>query len=46
MADICRRDCERFDLVGLIDLYVDRIQRLERAPPAADWDGVFTAETK
>jgi adenylate cyclase len=46
MVDICRRDCEKFDLVGLIDLYVDRIRRLEQAPPAADWDGVFTAETK
>ena len=46
MADVCRCDCERFDLVGLVDSYVDRIQRLEEAPPAADWDGVFAAETK
>jgi adenylate cyclase len=46
MADVCRDDCERFGLVGLLDSYVDRIRRLEQNPPALDWDGVFTAETK
>jgi adenylate cyclase len=46
MADVCRDDCERFRLVGLLDSYVDRIRRLEQSPPAGDWDGVFTAETK
>jgi adenylate cyclase len=46
MADVCRGDCERFGLVGLLDSYVDRIRRLEQAPPASDWDGVFIAETK
>jgi len=46
MADVCRDDCERFGLVGLLDSYVDRIRRLEQSPPAGDWDGVFTAETK
>src|SRR5262245_2456675 len=46
MADVCRRDCERFDLGGLVDSYVDRIRQLQQVPPAADWDGVFTAETK
>ena len=44
--EVCRCDCERFGLVGLADAYADRIRRLERSPPAADWDGVFTAETK
>ena len=46
MADVCRCDCGRFGLAGLVDSYVDRIRRLEQAPPAFDWDGVFTAETK
>jgi adenylate cyclase len=43
---VCRCDCERFGLVGLADAYADRVRCLERNPPAADWDGVFTAETK
>jgi hypothetical protein len=46
MADVCRRDSERFDLGGLVDSYVDRIRQLQQVPPASDWDGVFTAETK
>ena len=46
MIEVCRRDGERFDLVGLIDAYADRIRRLEQMPPTSDWDGVFTAETK
>jgi adenylate cyclase len=46
MADVCRRDCERFDLGGLLNSYVDRIRQLQQVPPASDWDGVFTAETK
>ena len=44
--ETCRRDCEPFGLVGLIHAYADRIRRLEHNPPPADWDGVFTAETK
>ena len=43
---VARCDCERFGLVGLADAYADRVRRLELSPPAADWDGVFTAETK
>jgi len=45
-ADICRPDCERFDLSDLISTYTDRIRRLRDGPPIPDWDGVFTAETK
>ena len=44
--EVCRGECERFDLAGLLDAYADRIGWLEKNPPAADWDGVFTAETK
>src|SRR5215510_10223930 len=45
-AEVCHSDCEKFALVGLVDSYADRIRRLEEAPPAPDWDGVFIAETK
>ncbi len=44
--EVCRSECERFDLEGLLDAYAERIGWLEKNPPAADWDGVFTAETK
>ena len=46
MIDLCHCECERLGLVGLIDAYADRIRRLEQRPPASEWDGVFTAETK
>ena len=46
MIDLCRCECERLGLVGLIDAYADRIRRLEQRPPTSEWDGVFTAETK
>jgi adenylate cyclase len=45
-AEVCHCDCENFGLGGLVDSYADRIRRLEQAPPAPDWDGVFIAETK
>ena len=44
--EVCRGECERFDLEGLLDAYAERIGWLQKNPPAADWDGVFTAETK
>ena len=44
--EVCRSECERFDLEGLLDAYAERIGWLQKNPPAADWDGVFTAETK
>jgi len=46
MIDMCRSDCERFGLVGLIDTYTDRIRNLEQNLLGSDWDGVFSAETK
>jgi adenylate cyclase len=46
MIDLCRSECERLGLVGLIDAYADRIRRLEQRSPTPEWDGVFTAETK
>jgi adenylate cyclase len=44
--EVCRGECERFDLEGLLDAYAERIGWLQKNPPASDWDGVFTAETK
>ena len=44
--DVCRGECERFELEGLLDAYAERIGWLQKNPPTADWDGVFTAETK
>jgi len=46
MIEACRSNCGRFGLAGLADTYTDRIRRLQQSPPGADWDGVFTAETK
>jgi adenylate cyclase len=46
MIEACRSNCERFGLAGLADTYTDRIRRLQQSPPGADWDGVFSAETK
>ncbi len=46
LIELCRPRCEVFGLTGLLDAYVERIQALQQNPPAADWDGVFTAETK
>jgi adenylate cyclase len=44
--EICRCDCERFGLSGLIEAYADRIRSLENMPPLGDWDGIYAAETK
>ena len=37
---------ERLDLSVLAALYRQRIEAFTAAPPAADWDGVYTATTK
>jgi adenylate cyclase len=44
--EIARPLGERFGLAGLLATYAQRIGGLEQAPPGADWDGVYTAETK
>jgi adenylate cyclase len=43
---VCRCECNKFGLLGLLDIYEERIRHLEQSPPGADWDGVFDAETK
>ena len=31
---------------SVLDLYLERCQQFELAPPPADWDGVYTAKSK
>ena len=42
----CRKLANGFDLSGLYDMYEERIEAYRAHPPAADWDGVYEAETK
>ena len=42
----CRRAADGFDLAGLYDMYVERIETYRADPPPADWDGVYEAESK
>jgi len=42
----CRSACKSFGLSGLLDTFSRRIRHLHEDPPGADWDGVFTAESK
>jgi adenylate cyclase len=42
----CRKASVEFGIVQLYDVYIDRIEEFRRSPPPADWDGVFTFETK
>jgi adenylate cyclase len=44
--EICRKADNGFGLGGLYDVYVERIADFRKAPPPADWDGVFAYETK
>jgi adenylate cyclase len=46
MLDACRSSAQGMDVAGLLDAYAARIDGLEQTPPAPDWDGVYTAETK
>jgi len=44
--DACRTANGRFDVKGLIELYVERIHAFQQSPPPPDWDGVFALQTK
>lgn len=37
---------EAFDPSGLRDVFLERIEEYRRAPPPADWDGVYVATSK
>jgi adenylate cyclase len=42
----CRKVADGFDVAGLYDMYVERIETYRADPPPADWDGVYEAESK
>ena len=42
----CRERMGEFNLVGLYDLYEERIRVYKENPPGHDWDGVFVATSK
>ncbi len=42
----CRKLANGFDVSGLYDMYVERIDQYRADPPGADWDGVYEAESK
>jgi adenylate cyclase len=46
LIDRCRKLADGFDAAGLYDMYAERIDAFRAAPPAADWNGVYEAETK
>jgi adenylate cyclase len=46
VIDRCRKAAEGFDVVGLYDMYVERIETYRADPPGPDWDGVYEAESK
>ena len=46
LIDRCRKITNGFDVAGLYDMYVERIAIYRADPPAADWDGVYEAESK
>ena len=37
---------EKFGIEELYDIYIQRMANFRQNPPPADWDGVYTAETK
>jgi len=46
LIDRCRKLANGFGVSGLYDMYVERIAAYRAAPPAADWTGVYEAESK
>jgi adenylate cyclase len=46
LIDRCRKLTNGFDVAGLYDMYVERIETYRANPPPPDWDGVYEAESK
>jgi adenylate cyclase len=46
LIDRCRKHTNGFDVAGLYDMYVQRIESYRADPPPADWSGVYEAESK
>ena len=46
LIDRCRKLANGFDVAGLYDMYVERIDAYRVDPPPPDWDGVYEAHSK
>jgi adenylate cyclase len=46
LIDRCRKIANGFEVSGLYDMYVERVDAYRADPPGADWDGVYAAESK
>jgi len=46
LIERCRKSTNGYDVAGLYDMYVERIEAYRADPPPADWDGVYEAESK
>ncbi|MFZ3311590.1 MAG: adenylate/guanylate cyclase domain-containing protein [Xanthobacteraceae bacterium] len=42
----CRKAAAVFEVLGLYDMYEERIAAYRADPPGSDWDGVYEAESK
>jgi len=42
----CRQAADGFDVLGLYDMYEERIAAYRADPPGPDWEGVYEAESK
>jgi adenylate cyclase len=46
LIDRCREIGNGFDVAGLYEMYVERIDNFRADPPPSEWDGVYEAESK
>ena len=46
LIDLCRKVADGFEVAGLYDMYMERIETYRADPPGPDWDGVYEAESK
>ncbi len=46
LIERCRKASAGFEVLGLYDMYEERIAAYRAEPPGPDWDGVYEAESK
>ena len=46
LIDRCRKPASSFDVAGLYDMYVERIEAYRVDPPPSDWGGIYEAQSK
>jgi len=46
LIDRCRKAADGFEVAGLYDMYLERIETYRADPPGPEWDGVYAAESK